>query len=234
MALGSSRKPPDRLSCGRGGFRFAFTAKKRYTRAVTIVRKEGAFATWRDSNGKLITKIATAAPMNKETWRALLRRATDGGFEPFLIALSIARGEAQGTEVTMPNGEKAVSEPIVPTPAIRLAAAQWLGEMIHGKAVVQTEMRKAETEDREVEKIRALSDEELRAQVVEALKVIRPGLPNGDTQNQVPDQLGEGSLAPAHHDQLDAEPLGRVESKIATELSNLLPGPEESDSAADD
>lgn len=67
------------------------------------------------------------------------------------------------------DGVEHVGEPVCPTTADRLAAARELGHMLFGKPVAQTEASQAESDAREVEAARALTDAELEARVRRAL-----------------------------------------------------------------
>jgi hypothetical protein len=76
---------------------------------------------------------------------------------------------AEGIPYQVELGDGMLSAPIVPTPDVRLRAAMYLDEKLNGKAVAQTEIRKAEEEERERAAVRALTEDELYA---EAQKIL--------------------------------------------------------------
>lgn len=141
--------------------------------------KEGKHAVLRDSAGNVVTRVRSKGS-EREDWRSILRRMTNNGQDQFTRIIEIAGG--QPFVASLPDGR--TSEPIVPPIMAQLQAAQFLLEMQHGKAVAQTEMRKAEAETRLVEQFRALSDAELKARVIDALaekNSLLPGAPTSPT-----------------------------------------------------
>jgi hypothetical protein len=129
--------------------------------------------------GLSIVSSALQASLQKErpkNWREDLRQQTKNGAELHRILLSLARGEAW--QATLPGGM--VSAPILPSADVRLRAAMFLEEQLFGKAVAQTEVTRAEQEAKELESIRALTDDELAAEATRILEARRvPALTPG-------------------------------------------------------
>lgn len=124
----------------------------------------------------LLPGVRQLVPRKNQNWRALLRDETKNGHEIHAILLSIARGHAR--TVTLLDGKQAV---IVPTPEVQVRAAIHLDEMLHGKAVTQTEQMKAEREAGALAAVQALDDETLAKRAAEAL-ARRSGKPIEDAQ----------------------------------------------------
>lgn len=124
---------------------------------VTI---EGRWAVLRDSQGNIVEKTLNKHN-EKENWRNLMKKMTNGGQLPFTVAIEIAQGTPFVPE--LPDGTR--GEPQVPNASTRLVAAQWLHEQMFGKAVAQTEIVKAEEETKLQSQVAALSDAELQAKV---------------------------------------------------------------------
>ncbi len=122
--------------------------------------KSGPFAVLRDAEGRIVHKqLDKGTP--RRNWKHYARLKTNDGADMLDVMVAIARGEPFQVEVTMPTGEKMLSEPQVPNATQRHTAAKDVFEFIHGKAPVATEVRKADEEASAVEQLRALSDEEL-------------------------------------------------------------------------
>lgn len=141
-----------------------------------------------------------------KSWRAQLREITNNGKELAEIMLSLAKGDAW--QVRLPDGR--VSAPVLPSSDVRLRAAVFLHETLFGRAVAQTEIVKAEQESREMDAIRALSDDQLEqeaARILEARKVraLDPGpvteaeyveTPTVGTDVHLPDLIAQIWAAP--------------------------------------
>lgn len=111
-----------------------------------------------------------------KNWREDLRQQTKNGAELHRIMLSLARGEAW--QASLPDGK--ISAPMIPSGDVRLRAAMFLEEQLFGKAVAQTEVTRAEQEAKELEAIRALTDDELAAEAERILEARRvPALTEG-------------------------------------------------------
>ena len=132
---------------------------------MSELKKEGRWTTLRDSSGNLVAKTLTKKS-ERENWRSIMKKLTDGGQMPMRVAVEMAEGRP--FVATLEDGS--TSEPVLPNASIRLVAAQWLHEQMYGKAVTQTEIVKAEAETRLQAQVQALSDEELQAKVFAALE----------------------------------------------------------------
>lgn len=124
----------------------------------------------------LLPGVRQIVPRKNQNWRSLLRDETQNGHEIHSILLDIARGNAR--TVKLLDGKEAV---IVPTPEVQVRAAIHLDEMLHGKAVTQTEQMKAEREAGALAAVQALDDETLARRAAEAL-ARRSGKPIEDAQ----------------------------------------------------
>jgi hypothetical protein len=102
--------------------------------------------------------------IKSETWRSAMRRLTKDGAELHQVLYNLAMGSVQVVE--LPDGR--VSEPIIPSPEVRRAAAVDLLHMLHGKPVAQTEVVKAEQEAEDAKQYAALSDEQLEKLLMES------------------------------------------------------------------
>lgn len=143
------------------------------------VKQQGGVLVKRDEEGK-ITAVATApkptvkgtqSPEAKRTFRNALYKMTDGGLDNIKTLISLRDGEPQVHE--MPDGRK--SEPIYPTPEVRRASAMNLHEILHGKPVAASEVLKAEKEAEDMERYRAMSNDELRAAALPWLERVERG-----------------------------------------------------------
>ncbi len=104
------------------------------------------------------------------------------------ILADLAEGKAWMAD--LPDGR--CSAPVLPSSDIRLRAIMFLHEALHGKAVAQTEIAKAEQEAKEFESIRALDDNTLEAEafkILEARKVERRMLDQGSTIAEYTEEL---------------------------------------------
>jgi hypothetical protein len=145
---------------------------------VSEMKKEGPFAVIRDAEGRIVHRqLDKGGP--RKNWRQYARLMTNDGMDMFEKMVSIAKGEAFQTTITLPTGEKMLSEPMIPPLSVQKEAAKDVFELLHGKAVAATEVVKAEEEAKELERVRAMSDDELyrllergteEAVIVEALE----------------------------------------------------------------
>jgi hypothetical protein len=116
------------------------------------MKKEGPFAIIRDKDGRVVHRqIDQQGP--RKNWRQYARLMTNDGLDMFQKMVSIAKGEAFQTEITLPTGEKMLSEPMIPPLSVQKEAAKDVFELIHGKAVAATEVVKAEEEAKEIERV---------------------------------------------------------------------------------
>ena len=126
------------------------------------------------------TKDRDGKPKGKrESFRELIVKLTNNGQDQLEVLMAISRGQAITPTLTMPDGTIQYGEPVVPNATVMAQASKDLIEMMHGKAVAQTEVMKAAQEAKHVEQARALSDSELEGQLIEALaergKIALPG-----------------------------------------------------------
>lgn len=127
---------------------------------MSEMKKEGPFAVIRDAEGRIVHRqLDKGGP--RKNWRQYARLMTNDGMDMFEKMVSIAKGEAFQTTITLPTGEKMLSEPMIPPLSVQKEAAKDVFELLHGKAVAATEVVKAEEEAKELERVRAMSDDEL-------------------------------------------------------------------------
>jgi hypothetical protein len=124
------------------------------------MKKEGPFAVVRDKDGRVVHRQMDQKG-HRKNWRHWARLVTNDGLNQFEKMVAIAEGRAFQTEITLPTGEKVLSEPMVPPLSVQKEAAKDVFEFLHGKAVAATEVVKAEEEAKELERIRSMSDAEL-------------------------------------------------------------------------
>jgi hypothetical protein len=111
--------------------------------------------------------VLVQSPISPTNWRSYVRRLVGSKGEKVIETLVDLMEGRPWVPVTL---DGRMMEPLVPTAEIRLRAAIHLSEMMHGKAVSQTEQVEAEDEATELESIRALSDEELERRARTALQ----------------------------------------------------------------
>jgi hypothetical protein len=142
---------------------------------LTLYKKlvqQGQIAVIRDDKGTVVAHAPLLpAKSRKETWRAALRRLTNNGADLHATLYNLSQGTP--LTYTLPDGR--TSEPIIPSPEVMRAAAVNLIEFLHGKAVAQSEVTKAEEDSVRLDQLSAYSDEELRKIVEGEFKVLEPG-----------------------------------------------------------
>lgn len=152
---------------------------------MSKVEQRGKYAVLRDSNGKLRTKVAGDITKTRTTWRAFVRKLTNNGEDQFEVLIKLSKGEPiQYKHPT--TGEIAVA---VPGVEVMRQAAKDVIEFLHGKAVAQTEVSKAEEEAVHQEKLRALSDQqllELARPILEATLVTEDDQDNAQSKEREP------------------------------------------------
>ncbi len=119
------------------------------------------------------TLVHTALKENlaPKSWRDSLRKRLTVERLHDILA-NFAEGKAW--MATLPDGRS--TAPILPSSTDSLKAAMFLHEALHGKAVAQTEIIKAEQEAKDFEAVRALDDDALEAEaarIIQARKVQR-------------------------------------------------------------
>lgn len=120
---------------------------------------QGPFASVRDENNVILKKVEMPplATRNKRTWRASLKALTNDGEDLHVVLFNLAHGVPLVSR--LPDGREC--EPVIPSPEVRRAAAMDLLTLLHGKAVAQTEVMKAEIDAEEVARYAAMSADEL-------------------------------------------------------------------------
>lgn len=125
--------------------------------------------------------LHSALKQPPKSWRDALRaRLGKNGEKLHEILADLAEGKA--TFVTLPNGQ--FSEPVLPTPDVRLRAAMFLQEQLYGRAVPQTHVSLAEQEAQEMAAVKALDDDALEkeaARILAARATLQPTNPVVDT-----------------------------------------------------
>lgn len=107
--------------------------------------------------------LASTTKNGKETWRRKLRALTNNGADLHERLLLIATGNIMHPVGRDPHtGELVRGEPQVPTLETQRAALKDLHEMLHGKAVAETEVNASEQESEKRASLEAMSDEELQ------------------------------------------------------------------------
>lgn len=124
---------------------------------MTLV-KQGPHVTIRGPNGE-ITKKVTLLSEDKSSWRAALKRLTGNGKSLYEAMYNLA----MGVPIVHRLSDGRVSEPVCPSPEVMFRAQQALIEMMHGKAVAQSEVSKAEEDERLRDSFKAMSEAELWA-----------------------------------------------------------------------
>lgn len=155
------------------------------------MEKSGPFAVVRDAEGRIVHRhLDRGGP--RKNWKHYARLRSNDGADMLDIIERIARGEAMQTEVTLPTGEKVLSEPQVPNVSTMLEAAKSYFEFVHGKAVAATEVVKAEEEAEAMARLKSMSDEELERLVrVEEEAQLVDGEPEPALQDFAPYDMEE-------------------------------------------
>ena len=139
---------------------------------VSVFKKlavQGGVLVARDENERVVAAHPVPAEgksiaQKKETWRTAMRRLTNDGLDQMTVLHNLSQGIAY--KVTLPDGRE--SEPIIPTPEVRRAAAIDLLHMLHGKPVAQTEVVRAEQEAEDAAQYASFSDEQLEQALIES------------------------------------------------------------------
>lgn len=109
--------------------------------------------------------IVQRADTRPETWRRALYRLTNGGQDMQLALIDLMHGNAYTPKVFDKHGrekEGVSCEPIIPSAEVRRAAAMNLHEMLHGKAVAETEVIASEREAEKKMQLESMSDAQLQ------------------------------------------------------------------------
>lgn len=151
-------------------------------------------------NPYTIVHSALQSNLAPKSWRDSLRKRMTVEKLHDILA-NFAEGKAW--MATLPDGR--TTAPILPSSTDALKAAMFLHEALHGKAVAQTEIVKAEQEAKDFEAIRALDDDALEREVtriMEARKVSR---------------LSAGPVTDAEFTVQDEDPLAMITNSTPEE-----------------
>lgn len=118
--------------------------------------QQGSFVVLRDEQNRPIAKQLVVKTDNR-TWREALKKLTNDGADIHEVLYNLAMGTPQ--VVKLEDGRE--SEPIVPSPEVRRAAAMDLHRIMHGKEVAETEVIKAEEEAHKMRALSAMSDHDI-------------------------------------------------------------------------
>ena len=124
----------------------------------------------RDVNHRPI-RVLSLPTKSKASWRDALRRLTNDGQDLYEVLYNLAMGVPH--IATLPDGRQ--TEPTVPTFEVRRAAAVDLIQFLHGKAVAQSEVSKAEADARIAQQVGAMSDGELLKIIEGSYKTLSEG-----------------------------------------------------------
>lgn len=162
--------------------------------SLKFLFKQGRHLVTRDESGRIVRNVdgtqqraleptrverATGPVATKGTWRRNLARLTNNGADAHEVLVRLMRGEVITPVGKDVDGTTIRGEPIVPTAETMRGAAKDIHEMLHGRAVAETEVRAAEEEAQVRQQLEAMSEEELR-RIVDGEVVERRELPAGD------------------------------------------------------
>lgn len=141
-----------------------------------------------------VVQRATARP---ETWRKALAKLTNHGEAMQEVLIDLMHGNAYTPRVYDKDGKEKLGvscEPIIPSPEVRRAAAMNLHEMLHGKAVAETEVVASEREAEKKIQLESMSDAQLQSYIDGEYRE----LSSGDSTEEVasPEAVGVGSELP--------------------------------------
>ena len=123
---------------------------------MSLFTKQGHFVVLRDSKGRVISKVMEGTTP-RETFRSILRKLSNDGFDYAQALDGIARGTP--VVVELPDGRQ--SEPQVAPIGVRVEALKFLWEQLHGKAVDQTKVVEAAHAADELARFKSMSEREL-------------------------------------------------------------------------
>lgn len=122
-----------------------------------------------------VVQRATTRP---ETWRKALAKLTNHGEAMQVVLIDLMHGNAYTPRIYDKDGKEkpGVScEPIIPSPEVRRAAAMNLHEMLHGKAVAETEVIASEREAEKKVQLESMSDAQLQSYIDGEYKTLDGG-----------------------------------------------------------
>lgn len=140
------------------------------------LKRQGKHLTLRTEKG-VIKAHATvqAGDAKPQTWRRALSRLTNGGKDIHEVLIDLMHGNGYTPRIFGVDGKEDTSrrcEPIIPTPEVRRQAAMNLHEMLHGKAVAETEVRASENEAALKLQLESMSDDQLQRYIDGEYKMI--------------------------------------------------------------
>lgn len=143
------------------------------------LKRQGKHLTLRTEKG-VIKAHATvqAGEARPQTWRRALSRLTSGGKDIHEVLIDLMHGNGYTPRIFDKDGNEDTSrrcEPIIPTPEVRRQAAMNLHEMLHGKAVAETEVRASEREAEKKLQLESMTNEQLQAYIDGEYKMMEPG-----------------------------------------------------------
>ena len=135
------------------------------------IKRQGNHVVLRDDKGKVRAHALMSRAATPETWRRGLHKLTDGGRDMQLTLIDLMHGNVY--QPRLPDGRLS-SEIIIPTPEVRRAAAMNLHEMLHGKAVAETEVLASDREAEKKVQLESMTNEQLQAYVDADYKELLP------------------------------------------------------------
>ena len=116
----------------------------------------------------------------KETFRQGLKRLTNNGMDGLERLARISRGEILIPVGIDPlTGDKLKGEPLVPSIESQRAAIMDIHQILHGKAVSETDVNEAEKQAETRASLEAMSEDDLR-RIIEGEVVSSKELPSGE------------------------------------------------------
>lgn len=123
---------------------------------MTKTTEQGDLVVIRDSKGNVVGKLMKGGT-SKETFRALVRKLTNNGYDIIATMHDIMKGVP--FVAVLPDGRQ--MEPQVPSPDTRRQAAQFMWEQLNGRAVDQTRVVEAEEQAQGMAQFDAMSESQL-------------------------------------------------------------------------
>jgi hypothetical protein len=157
----------------------------------TVVLRSGAEPSKALVKAHAVVQRADARP---DTWRKALGKLTNNGADIHLVLINLMHGNAYRPQVLDEKGNPTgqVMELVVPTPEVRRAASMNLHEMLHGKAVPETEVRIAEAEASKKVQLESMTDAELEKYIEGEYKLLPEGVttaPREDGTHDEPERV---------------------------------------------
>jgi hypothetical protein len=122
--------------------------------------------------------LVQRADTRPETWRRALSKLTEGGKDMQLVLIDLMHGNAYTPRVFDKDGKERLGvscEPIIPSAEVRRAAAMNLHEMLHGKAVAETEVVASEREAEKKLQLESMSDAQLQQYIDGEYELLQSG-----------------------------------------------------------